>query len=105
MEKILEDAPISYIKWDMNRCMSEVYSHTASAADQGKVMHQYILGVYRLYEKLTADFLKFYLNPVQAAVPVLIRDCCIMRRRHGHRMIRMQWNVVRSSMERPLSIQ
>lgn len=56
MEKILEDAPISYIKWDMNRCMSEVYSHTASAADQGKVMHQYILGVYRLYEKLTARF-------------------------------------------------
>lgn len=54
--KILEDAPISYIKWDMNRCMSEVYSHTASAADQGKVMHQYILGVYRLYEKLTARF-------------------------------------------------
>ena len=56
MEKILEDAPISYIKWDMNRCMSEVYSHTASAADQGKVMHQYILGVYRLYEKLTGRF-------------------------------------------------
>ena len=56
MEKILEDAPISYIIWDMNRCMSEVYSHTASAADQGKVMHQYILGVYRLYEKLTARF-------------------------------------------------
>ena len=56
MEKILEDAPISYIKWDMNRCMSEVYSHTAGAAEQGKVMHQYILGVYRLYEKLTAGF-------------------------------------------------
>lgn len=56
MEKILEDAPISYIKWDMNRCMSEVYSHTASAADQGKVMHQYILGVYRLYEKMTGRF-------------------------------------------------
>lgn len=56
IEKILEDAPISYIKWDMNRCMSEVYSHTASAADQGKVMHQYILGVYRLYEKLTGRF-------------------------------------------------
>ena len=36
--------------------MSEVYSHTASAADQGKVMHQYILGVYRLYEKLTGRF-------------------------------------------------
>ena len=53
---IVEKADIQYIKWDMNRCMSEVYSHTASAADQGKVMHQYILGVYRLYEKLTGRF-------------------------------------------------
>ena len=56
LENLLAEVPVSYIKWDMNRCMSEVYSHTASAADQGKVMHQYILGVYRLYEKLTGRF-------------------------------------------------
>lgn len=56
MEKILEDAPVSYVKWDMNRCMSEVYSHSHSAAEQGKVMHQYILGVYRLYDRLTKKF-------------------------------------------------
>lgn len=56
MEKILEEAPVSYIKWDMNRCMSEVYSHSHDAEEQGKVMHQYILGVYRLYDRLTKKF-------------------------------------------------
>lgn len=56
MEKILEEAPVSYVKWDMNRCMSEVYSHSHEADEQGKVMHRYILGVYRLYDRLTTKF-------------------------------------------------
>lgn len=56
MENVLEHAPVSYVKWDMNRCMSEVYSHSHNAAEQGKVMHQYILGVYRLYDRLTKKF-------------------------------------------------
>lgn len=56
MESILSDAPISYIKWDMNRCMSEVYSHGAPPEEQGKIMHKHILGVYRLYERLTKAF-------------------------------------------------
>lgn len=56
MKKILSEAPISYVKWDMNRSMSEVYSATANPEEQGKVMHQYILGVYRLYEMLIREF-------------------------------------------------
>ena len=56
MKKVLAEAPISYIKWDMNRSMSEVYSAGAGAKDQGKVMHKYILGVYRLYDMLTKEF-------------------------------------------------
>lgn len=56
MKKVLTEAPISYIKWDMNRSMSEVYSASAGAQDQGKVMHKYILGVYRLYDMLTKEF-------------------------------------------------
>lgn len=53
---ILDSAPISYIKWDMNRCMSEVYSGTAGPAGQGQVFHRYILGVYQLYERLVTRF-------------------------------------------------
>lgn len=56
MEKVLSEAPISYVKWDMNRSISEVYSHGAEAKEQGAVFHKYMLGVYRLYEKLTQRF-------------------------------------------------
>ncbi len=56
MYKVLSEAPISYVKWDMNRCMSEVYSHGLDAGLQGTVMHRYILGVYSLYERLTQAF-------------------------------------------------
>lgn len=54
--KVIDGAPISYIKWDMNRALTEVYSNAASAQDQGSVYHKYVLGVYKLYEKLLAAF-------------------------------------------------
>lgn len=53
MVKILDEAPVSYIKWDMNRCMTEVYSNVLEAESQGIVTHRYILGVYDLYQRLT----------------------------------------------------
>lgn len=56
MEKVLSEAPVSYVKWDMNRSMSEVYSHGKTAEEQGGVFHKYILGVYKLYEQLTERF-------------------------------------------------
>ena len=45
MMNVIDDSYISYIKWDMNRCMSEVYSSTHDVSSQGRVMHEYILGV------------------------------------------------------------
>ncbi|KIR02212.1 Alpha-galactosidase [Lachnospiraceae bacterium TWA4] len=54
--KILRESSISYIKWDMNRYMTEPYSVIANPCDQGRVMHKYILGVYDLYERLTSEF-------------------------------------------------
>ena len=54
--KILKESKISYIKWDMNRYMSEPFTRGGSAADQGKMMHKYILGVYDLYHRLTSEF-------------------------------------------------
>ena len=56
MEKILSEAPVGYVKWDMNRYMTECYSVTKEPEAQGKVMHQYILGVYELYERLIQRF-------------------------------------------------
>ena len=56
VSKILRESKISYIKWDMNRYMSEPFTRVGSAADQGKMMHKYILGVYDLYNRLTTEF-------------------------------------------------
>ncbi len=56
IEKILCEAPISYVKWDMNRSMSEIFSRGENVEKQGKVIHCYILGVYKLYERLIDKF-------------------------------------------------
>ena len=58
MEKILSEAKIYYIKWDMNRSITECYSASLPADRQGEVFHRYILGVYDLYERLTTKFPK-----------------------------------------------
>lgn len=56
LEKIFEEVNISYVKWDMNRNMAEVFSNGNDRAYQGKVRHKYILGVYDLYDRLTTKF-------------------------------------------------
>ena len=54
--KVIRESSISYIKWDMNRYMSEPYSKGSAPCEQGKVIHKYILGVYDLYTRLTTEF-------------------------------------------------
>lgn len=56
MSKILGNAKISYVKWDMNRSITECFSAALPADRQGEVFHRYILGVYDLYERLTSRF-------------------------------------------------
>lgn len=56
IEKLLSDYNISYVKWDMNRYITECYSKDKGANLQGTVYHKYILNVYKLYDKLTTRF-------------------------------------------------
>lgn len=56
MKKVLENANIRYIKWDMNRNITEAYSATLPAERQKEFFHRYILGVYDLYDRLTTHF-------------------------------------------------
>jgi alpha-galactosidase len=56
LKKVITGAHISYIKWDMNRSLTEVYSAQLSAEEQGMVYHKYVMGVYSLYERLRNDF-------------------------------------------------
>lgn len=56
VSKIIRENGISYVKWDMNRSMSEYYSVSLPAHRQGEVVHRNILGVYDLAERLTKAF-------------------------------------------------
>lgn len=56
ISKVIREASISYIKWDMNRYITACYSAAADAEHQGTIMHRYILGVYDLYTRLTTEF-------------------------------------------------
>lgn len=51
--KILEQGNIEYVKWDMNRSLSDIYSATT---DCGKVMYDYVLGLYDFLEKLNQRY-------------------------------------------------
>ena len=56
MEKVLKNSEISYIKWDMNRMITEAYGSCLPPERQGEFFHRYILGVYDLYERLIQAF-------------------------------------------------
>ena len=56
MKKILDSANIEYIKWDMNRQLTEVGSATLPADRQRELWHRYVLGVYDLMDRLTTDY-------------------------------------------------
>ena len=53
---ILKSAPISYVKWDMNRNMTEIGSAAWPAKKQKEVAHRYMLGLYRILETITTSF-------------------------------------------------
>ena len=58
MAKIIENAQVDYIKWDMNRNITEAYSPYLHSINhpQGEFFHRYIQGVYHLYAKLLTSF-------------------------------------------------
>lgn len=56
VSEILESASISYVKWDMNRNMSEIGSLGLSAKRQRETAHRYMLGLYKILEEITTRF-------------------------------------------------
>lgn len=49
LEDILDQYPIRYVKWDMNRHMSDLFSERFAT---GELVHRYYLGLYRLLHAL-----------------------------------------------------
>ena len=56
ISKVLESANISYVKWDMNRNMTEVGSLGLTSERQRETAHRYILGLYRVMDEITSRF-------------------------------------------------
>ncbi|MDR0999641.1 MAG: alpha-galactosidase [Clostridiales bacterium] len=54
--KLLGGANIRYVKWDMNRNITDMYSRALPAERQGELPHRYVLGLYRLMNELTEKF-------------------------------------------------
>ncbi|WP_195514639.1 alpha-galactosidase [Paraclostridium bifermentans] len=56
LTNVLKSAPISYVKWDMNRNMTEIGSPAWPAKKQKEVAHRYMLGLYKILENITTNF-------------------------------------------------
>ncbi len=65
LQAVFSSAPVTYVKWDMNRCLTDVWSAALPPQRQGEVYHRYVLGVYDLLERLHRDYPQ-----------MLIEGCC-----------------------------
>lgn len=62
IKKVLKSANIEYVKWDMNRALTNLSSDGLSAECQGELYHRYVLGLYEMQERLITDFPKLLLE-------------------------------------------
>lgn len=53
---VLRSANIAYVKWDMNRQLSDLGSSYLPKERQQELFHRYVLGVYELQERLVTEF-------------------------------------------------
>lgn len=56
LSKIFSSVPIAYVKWDMNRNLTEIGSAELPVERQAETAHRYVLGLYELIDRLTGDF-------------------------------------------------
>ena len=65
VSNILKSVPISYVKWDMNRAISDMGSARLPVERQRELAHRYVLGLYRVMDTITSNFPE-----------VLFESCC-----------------------------
>lgn len=56
MRAVFKNKGVNYVKWDMNRTFSDVFSKVLPAGRQGETMHRYYLGLYDIMDELTKEF-------------------------------------------------
>ena len=58
MTNLLSSCEISYIKWDMNRTFTDIFSQALPSDRQGEVIHRYYMGLYHVMNVITKKFPK-----------------------------------------------
>ena len=56
IREVLNSGDINYVKWDLNRIFSDVYSSYLGPDRQGELFHRYMLGLYGVLETVTTEF-------------------------------------------------
>lgn len=56
MSHVFEASEADYVKWDMNRNFTDMYSQTLPPERQGEFLYRYMQGLYRLMDTLTKKF-------------------------------------------------
>ena len=56
MAAVLHSANIEYVKWDMNRQLSDLGSYGLPADRQGELLHRQVLAIYEMQDRLTKEF-------------------------------------------------
>ena len=56
VSKVLVPGNISYVKWDMNRHLTDLGSAYLDRKNQNELSHRYVLGLYQVMETLTERF-------------------------------------------------
>lgn len=54
LSEVFSSCNLSYVKWDYNRSMSDMYSKTLK--NQGEFFHRYITGLYEVFKEITSRF-------------------------------------------------
>ena len=53
---VLDSGNIEYVKWDMNRSLTDVWSAKLTPERQGEAGHRYVLGLYELMERFKQKY-------------------------------------------------
>lgn len=56
LSRIFREVPVAYVKWDMNRGLTEIGSPEWPVDRQQELAHRYVLGLYELLERITSAF-------------------------------------------------
>ena len=65
VETVLRSARITYLKWDMNRPLTNLGSAGLEPDRQGELTHRYVMALYRIQKRLTRAF-----------PDLLLENCC-----------------------------